>query len=110
LNINFGFNYGGTVTHAVNLVNNRTIEYPDDGKIYLEFHHNAFDDPEEVARLGTVCFNLKQYEQKMGKTVTFAIKFREFGADCSYEVTYDFQTDNTTPVGSESYIGEWEYE
>lgn len=110
LNVNFGFNYGGTVTHTVNVVKNTIETHPDDGKIYLEFRHNAFGDPQNVAHLGTACFDLRPYALEEGRVVTFVIKFNEFGSESSYEIKYDFRTDNATPQESNNYLGGLGYE
>ncbi len=112
LNVNFGFNYGGTVTHTVNIVKNTMETYPDDGKIYLEFRHNAFNDPQNVSSLGTACFDLSPYAQEDDRVVTFVIKFNEFGSNriqSSYEIKYDFKMDNMAPNQDDSYIGKWGY-
>ena len=86
--------------------------YPDDGKIYLEFRHNALNDPQNVSSLGTACFDLSPSAQEDDRVVTFVIKFNEFGSNriqSSYEIKYDFKMDNMAPNQDDSYIGKWGY-
>ncbi len=109
LNINFGFNTSGSVTHYVNLVENSLVQNPNDGKIYLEFRHNAMGDSECYGKRGTVCYDLTTY-QDGNNIITFVVKFTEFdGVITTREIEYDFAND--TVVGEESSeIGEGLYE
>ncbi len=109
LNVNFGFNTSGNTTHYVNLVENSLASYPDDGKIYLEFRHNAMGDSENYGQRGTVCFDLAKY-QNNGQTQTFVIMFTEFdGAITLQEIGYDFVND-TIIEESEWQVGDGLYE
>ena len=89
LNVNFGFNYGFTATHLINLVENKMIVHPEDGKVYLEFRHNAHNDPQSVARLGTVSFNLAPYKNG-SNLVEFVIRAKDFQGEVEYHVHSDF--------------------
>ncbi len=109
LNVNFGFNTSGTVTHYVNLIENTLINNPQDGKIYLEFRHNAMGDSEEYGKRGTVCFDLAKYKDG-GNILTFVVKFTEFnGVTTTREIKYDFTNDTIVSEGN-SEIGEGLYE
>ena len=93
LNINWGINVGGKITHYVNLVENTMVENPEDGKVYLEFRHNANGDREIYSKRGTVCYNLQPYK-KEESPVIFVIKFTEFnGVTTIREIKYDFVND-----------------
>lgn len=98
LNVNFGYNYGGTRTHMINLAKNTTVENPSDGKIYLELRHNAYNDPQKVGAVGYVCFDLKPFREEGKDSLTFVIKATEFEGDNSYEITYKYSDYNSFDV------------
>ncbi len=108
LNVNFGFNTSGNVTHYVNLIENSLVQNPGDGKIYLEFRHNAKGDSENYSKRGTVCFDLLKYKDG-SNTITFVVKFTEFDGKTTYkEIKYDFTSDiifteEGAEIGSEYY-------
>ncbi len=96
VSINFGFYYGGTSTHSVNLVQSSVNPNPEDQKVYLEFRHNDFGDPMVFAQYGTVSFNVEEFMKSPGEDVTFVILFNEFIGEQSYEFTYNFQVPSST--------------
>ncbi len=108
LNVNFGFNTSGTITHYVNLVENSLVQNPDDGKIYLEFRHNAMGDSEVYGKRGTVCFDLAKY-QNGNDVLIFVIRFTGFDGETTLkEIQYDFINDmlvdeDNSEVGSDLY-------
>ncbi|GAB6011606.1 NigD-like protein [Viscerimonas tarda] len=103
LNIYFEYNSGDQKVHYVNLVNNTIPDPIYDGKIRLEFRHNANEDPAWFARDGFVAFDLRPYrymnEPAMGKprdSVDFIIGVQDFKDEYKYYgITYKFN--NNTP-------------
>lgn len=104
LNIEFIFRTSGQNLHAINLVNNTTTEHPhQDGKIYLEFRHNAFDDPQTVQRNSFVCFNLKPFQVPGKDSVELVIKTTEFYGSAEYEVTYNYNMSRSSSSRANPY-------
>ena len=87
LNVDFLFNYGGIRPHAINLVKNSLIPDPQDGKIHLEFRHNAYGSTNTNLYNGLVCFDLKPFQNNSTDSVTFAIKVLDW--DTHNEIVYD---------------------
>ncbi len=109
LNVNFGFNTSGSVIHYVNLAENTLVQHPEDGKIYLEFRHNAMGDNEKYGKRGTACFDLAKY-QDGNNILTFVVKFTAFnGVTPIREIQYDFMND-TVISEEDPEIGEGLYE
>lgn len=80
LNFIFGANVGGYANHFINLVENTIVTPPNDGKIHLEFRHNANKDPEHRAQQFIVSFNIDKFlNDGEGGTKTFVIKANTFG-------------------------------
>lgn len=88
LNIEFGFNVGGQKVHFINLVNNTTETYPDDGKVYLEFRHNTNGDPSKKGANGIVSFDLKPYREVNRNSIDFVIKVKDFDGEKTVGFTY----------------------
>jgi hypothetical protein len=93
--LNVEFNYQGqNKIHFINLVSDSTKTYTD-GKVHLEFRHNANNDYPMFWRWGIVSFNLKSLQPlAVGDSVNMVIHTKEFGTtvDKSYNVTYKFGT------------------
>ncbi len=90
LSVNFGFYYGGTASHFINMVQSTVNPNPTDGKVYLEFRHNSYGDPMVLPQYGTVSFNVEQFMTTPGQDVTFVISFNELLGEQSYEFTYNY--------------------
>lgn len=90
LNIEFGYNRGGEKVHYINLVNNTTETYPNDEKVYLEFRHNANDDPQKNSTQGYVAFDLKPFKETGKDSVDFIIKVNDFDGEKNTSFTYYF--------------------
>jgi len=98
LNIEFGYNRGGEKVHFINLVKNTTETYPDDGKVYLEFRHNANGDPQKNGIKGYVAFDLRPYKEANKDSVDFVIKVNDFDGEKTMNVTYKFDKEESTNV------------
>lgn len=97
LNVDFLFNYGGIRPHAINLVENSLIPDPQDGKIHLEFRHNAYGSTNNRLYNGLVCFDLKPYQNSSTDSVTFAIKVLDWNTrdDVTYDIVYKYGVNST---------------
>lgn len=93
--LNVEFNYlGYNKIHFINLVSDSTKTYTD-GKVHLEFRHNANNDYTTYSKWGIVSFNLKSLRPlAIGDSVNMVIHSKEFGTtvDKSYNLTYKFGT------------------
>lgn len=90
LNIEFAYNHGNKV-HMLNLVKNTTEQLPEDGKIYLEFRHNAFNDRELSGVKGMVCFNIFPFRKSGTNSVEFVILNNDFGQKRTFNVIYKYE-------------------
>ncbi len=96
LNVNFRFVGSGMISHRVSVVENTLVNNPSDGKIYLEFRHNAYDDEYIRGFKGTASYNLAPYKTTDGSTVTFEIQFVDDDATITIKtIEYDFLTNQT---------------
>lgn len=91
LNVDFAY-YGNNQIHFINLVSDTSKTYTD-GKIHLEFRHNANDDAALYTRSGVSSFKL--HDLKAGSTVdsiNLVIHTKEFvsPSDKTYNLTYKF--------------------
>jgi len=114
LNVNFLFNYGGIRPHAINLVENSLIPDPQDGKIHLEFRHNAYGSTNNRLYNGLVCFDLKSYQNSSTDSVTFAIKVLDWNTrdDVTYDIVYKYgvnSTENATKSKNTSIGSSFEF-
>lgn len=92
--MNFEFIYPGySKTHFINLVKDDSNPSTD-GKVHLEFRHNANDDYPSYNISGLVCFNLKSIRKAGATSVDLVIHTKEFGAteDRTYNFTYKYGT------------------
>lgn len=78
MNIEFGFNSGGTQNHSLNLVRNMTKVTPDDTKVYLEFRHNAYEDAGSYGSTGYVSFDLRPYKGAENRDIEFQISALDY--------------------------------
>lgn len=88
LNIEFGYNAGGNKVHFINLVNNTTETYPEDGKVYLEFRHNTNGDSQTRGVNGIVAFDLRPYKDEDKDSIDFVIKVKDFDEEKTVSFTY----------------------
>ncbi len=95
LNAEFTY-YGQNQTHYINLVHDASKSY-NDGKIHLEFRHNANHDIPTSDGWGLVSFDLKSL-QTSSESLDLVIHTNEYGEtdEKTYEFTYMFGTPNTT--------------
>lgn len=96
LNIIFSFNYGGTKTHFINL-----LPAGDEENAYqVEFRHNAYNDPQQTAVSGIVCFDLSDLPDTGGETVKLTVKVNTFSGEKTYELDYNSNREQAS--GTES--------
>lgn len=87
--ITFRFFYGGgsTITHMVNLTQHEGETA--DGKVLLEFRHNAYNDPENTSRNGYVSFPLKETFGEVKDSVELQIRYKAFDqTEKTIDITY----------------------
>ena len=84
LNVQFGFNYGGSVLHYINLVH-----YPESSVAphYFEFKHNAYNDTQMHGSKGLVAFDLSKLGVNM-QEAELTVKVKTFAGDKEYKVKY----------------------
>lgn len=94
LNIRFAYR-GFNKRHMLNLVSDASKTY-DDGKVHLEFRHNAFEDNTTRTLTGWVSFHLASLQENAGgNTLDLVIHVIESeGKEVTYEQTYKFNEDN----------------
>ena len=100
--LNFEFVYPGyNKIHFINLVadtaKNKTYT---DGKLHLEFRHNANNDYPQYNRWGVVSFDISSLQaDAIGDSVNMVIHTKEYDTPSlkSYTITYKFGT-NTSPA------------
>lgn len=91
LNIEFEF-MGYNRVHYINLVKDAGKSYSD-GKVHLEFRHNANDDYTDFVKSGIVSFNLNSLRKDNDNKVSLVIHTNEFyNSDNTYELTYVYGT------------------
>jgi hypothetical protein len=83
LNVTFGFSYGGSVRHFINLVKRDSEDTP----WYFEFRHNAYQDNACVQRKGIVSFDLSSLETD-GEEIQLAIRVKTPEGEKDYSVKY----------------------
>jgi hypothetical protein len=87
LNVEFYYR-GYNKTHYITLAKDDSKEY-DDGKIHLEFRHNACNDQEIYKGNGIVSFNLIALQALTSeKTLDLAIHVKKYDTE---ETTYEFK-------------------
>lgn len=92
LNVQFGFNFGGTKRHYINL-----IHRPDKSNAYtFELRHHAYGDPQRYGRKGIVAFDLSKLKLD-GKEPTLIIKVKTFKGDKEYTIKYKKHPSNAVP-------------
>lgn len=86
--ITFRFFYAGNnhTSHMVNLT--RHEEKTTDGKVLLEFRHNAFRDTGNTSRNGYVSFPLKDIFRDVTDSVELHIRYKGFDQDKTIDITY----------------------
>jgi len=105
LNIEFEF-MGYNRIHYINLVKDASKTYTD-GKIHLEFRHNANDDYPDFIKSGIVSFNLNSLRNENDSKINLVIHANEFyNSGSTYNLTYVygahpvlFQKQIVLPVG-----------
>ncbi len=109
LTIRFYFmgTYNPSQPHMLNLVQNETVEYEDDGYIHLEFRHNAYDDPRDRLMHGYVSFKLDKIaeEMKTAKGLKIRVKTIEQGEKFYILNLKDIGSTNTTLQGAAHTTG-----
>jgi hypothetical protein len=99
--LNVEFVYPGyDKIHFINLVSDSTKTYAD-GKVHLEFRHNANNDYAQYNRWGVVSFNISSLETAAtGDSVELVIHTKEFRtpSDRTYSLTYKFGSAAQAPA------------
>lgn len=90
LNVEFVYQ-GFEKIHFINLVKDTTRTYTD-GKVHLEFRHNANDDPGIYNRWGLVSFDISSLKKNDADSVQLVVHVNVPNqiADKEYELTYRY--------------------
>lgn len=89
LNVEFAYP-GYNKTHFINLVSDNAKTFTD-GKVHLEFRHNANSDFPNYNKWGYVSFDLKSLKQEGKNSVDLVIHTNEFNTGKqTYTITYDY--------------------
>ena len=89
LNVQFGFNYGGSKAHFINLVQDTT--QTSTPKV-LEFRHNAYNDQPVAGKEGLVAFNLSKLVEAGKDSVNFKVKVKTFDGEKTYDMSYNWKS------------------
>lgn len=100
--LNIGFLYFGHIkTHFINLVSDAARTYTD-GKVHLEFRHNANDDMPLYQRWGYVSFDISELKTLQPDSVQLVIHVNEPNRSeiKQYEITYKYNNPpaNVSPL------------
>lgn len=90
LNVEFVY-LGNSKTHFINLVSDNSKTYTD-GKVHLEFRHNANGDYPMYSKRGIVSFDLKSLESGSSGQAQLVIHVNEYGKSTNetYSLTYKY--------------------
>ncbi len=100
LNIHFGYNYGETAAHLLNLTSDDPDLSVSNNIVKLEFRHNKEGDPEKYPVKGYVSFDLTPYKIAGRDKVVFEIKSKDFSGETKiYKIEYKY---SLSPSGSEN--------
>lgn len=78
---------GGLIRHMVNLA--RHEELTPDGRVLLEFRHNAFNDPDNYSKEGVVSFKLKEAFPEATEPISLRIKYKAYdNEEKTFDLTY----------------------
>lgn len=81
--------------HMVNLA--RHPQETEDGRIILEFRHNAFEDNYNYRYRGLVSFPVSSLRETAADSVRLQIRYRDFESDKSYNLTWRINRSQTEP-------------
>ena len=98
INVEFGYKFFNEV-HFINLIDNQLADYEDDGKVHLEFRHNAYRDSQAQWGYGWAAFNIRPYlkEYKDEDKITFVIHYTNLNGDTKkHEIEYKKTDVNTS--------------
>ncbi len=107
LNIDFYFLGSGRISHRVSVVQNSLVVNPNDGKVYLEFRHNSYDDAPFYGFVGLASYDLSPYRNSDGSPTTFVISHKNlYGSTISTTIEYDFSVSGQgEPYNTNGSIG-----
>jgi len=92
LNVRFRYFIPNHYRHRVSLVENTTVENPNDGYIYLEYRYNDQDDTSNVWATSFVSFNLGKYAPSKASAEYKGLKIKINSAvNGERTLTYDFK-------------------
>lgn len=96
LNVEFVFGALDRV-HYINLSRDAAKNYGD-GKIHLEFRHNANGDSPMYNKWGMASFNLEPLQSEGSESLTLVIHTNEYGGSGEkvYELTYNFDNQSSS--------------
>jgi len=96
LNIYYGANVGGEISHLINLVSSTPIDEVNQADVIkLEFRHNKNNDPERYAAKSYVSFDLEPFKKGANETIQFEISVKEFGSDTPVIYTKEYKISGT---------------
>lgn len=72
--------------HMVNLTKHEALT--SDGRVLLEFRHNAFNDPGKYSTDGFVSFPLKETFSEVQDSVQLRVQYKGFDKDKTIDITY----------------------
>ncbi|MGL5318326.1 MAG: hypothetical protein ACRC9Q_06495 [Bacteroidales bacterium] len=90
--------------HLLNLVHNKDTQYPQDGKVYLEFRQNNFGIQETNSMSGSVSFDVSKYLPEDQDEVTFVITSNDFDGAKKYELKL-IKEDDVLKISSQTLSG-----
>ena len=77
---------GGDTKHMVNLVQHETLM--EDGRVLLEFRHNAHKDPRNYKIQGAVAFRIEKAFPDATEPIPLRVKYKAYDKEKSFDLTY----------------------
>ena len=85
--------YGEFQTHYINLVKLYEDTHTEDGKLILEFRHNANGDFTSILRSGVISFDLDSLKEPGLDSVDFIVRIKKYGDNIlEWEGSYTFES------------------
>lgn len=104
LNVIFDY-YGYDETHYINLVKPLGDTHDNEGRLILEFKHNANDDAALYLLRGIVSFNLESLRVSDEESVDFVVRANTYGDNnFEWEGSYVFESNNPALLQNKQHL------
>lgn len=95
LNISFGYNTSGTISHMLNLVSDESDKAVNKETVKLAFRHNKMADPELYPANGYISFSLAPYRDTKREKITLEISWKDYnGVTKTKTIEYKYKDES----------------